>query len=188
MPIPNVTPPSDPPSFSDLANFGADANAFVGSLPTMVATLNAMVDALNQMGIGDLTPTSVGRSVLEAASAGAARTALGVAWERGSNANGEYVRFADGTQICTHRISPVAVNIASNGLFRSELISWTFPAAFVNGDTQGPMVTGRVFSDLGLTVSIPYGERLTSASNIRAWATSSVSATAVQLQAIGRWK
>ena len=45
--------------------------------------------------------------------------------ERGSNANGEYVRFADGTQICWN----------SNHSFGSELYSrltgtWTYPASF----------------------------------------------------------
>ena len=44
--------------------------------------------------------------------------------ERGSNANGDYVRFADGTQICTHAV-PVSHNHATNlsGF-------WAFPAAF----------------------------------------------------------
>ena len=40
--------------------------------------------------------------------------------ERGSNANGNYVRFADGTQICTQTIT----GTVSGGT------TWTFPAAF----------------------------------------------------------
>lgn len=44
--------------------------------------------------------------------------------ERGSNANGRYVRFADGTQICT-------ANLTSNG---AESTVWTYPAAFVGVD------------------------------------------------------
>ena len=40
--------------------------------------------------------------------------------ERGSNANGEYVRFADGTQRCTHSL------VASAGA----ATTWTFPIAF----------------------------------------------------------
>lgn len=53
--------------------------------------------------------------------------------ERGSNANGEYVRFADGTQICTHYVdmSGMAMTVAAGSLFVSSLQSWTFPAAFV---------------------------------------------------------
>lgn len=71
--------------------------------------------------------------------------------ERGSNANGEYVRFADGTQICTRngvtftRVSDVDM-----------VFSWTYPAAFVStpsGTMRGPLaqanISGVSFSDLG---------------------------------------
>lgn len=40
--------------------------------------------------------------------------------ERGSNANGEYIRWADGTQICTHSVTTSA----------SGAVVWTFPASF----------------------------------------------------------
>lgn len=45
----------------------------------------------------------------------------GAVVERGSNANGEYVRFADGTQICA---TPVIVGGAT----------WTYPAVFTSVD------------------------------------------------------
>ncbi|WP_353618908.1 hypothetical protein [Tropicibacter sp. R16_0] len=51
-------------------------------------------------------------------------TITGAVIERGSNANGEYVRFADGTQICWHVLDLVGggdVTISAN---------WTFPAGF----------------------------------------------------------
>jgi hypothetical protein len=48
----------------------------------------------------------------------------GAVIERGSNANGRYVRFADGTQICT-------ANLTSNGAADTV---WTYPAAFVGVD------------------------------------------------------
>lgn len=48
--------------------------------------------------------------------------------ERGSNANGEYVRFADGTQICYGGITTSA----------SAGVTWTYPAAF--------FVTPKVFA------------------------------------------
>lgn len=57
----------------------------------------------------------------------------GAIMERGSNANGEYIRFADGTQICWLRESalPVAITAASGALYRDTTIAaWTFPAAF----------------------------------------------------------
>ena len=51
--------------------------------------------------------------------------------ERGSNANGEYVRFADGTQICTHR------QMSSS----SSNATWTYPAEFAPGKTDCLMGT-----------------------------------------------
>jgi hypothetical protein len=42
--------------------------------------------------------------------------------ERGSNANGEYIRFADGTQICT------SVGLSGSA---TENTTWTYPAAFI---------------------------------------------------------
>lgn len=53
--------------------------------------------------------------------------------ERGSNANGEYVRFADGTQICWQQrtdLSEIGTSFA--GGFMSGLMSWSFPINFVN--------------------------------------------------------
>ena len=47
--------------------------------------------------------------------------------ERGSNANGEYVRFADGTQMCRHVMTGGA--------------TWTYPAAFVSPPSV--MITAR---------------------------------------------
>lgn len=50
--------------------------------------------------------------------------------ERGSNANGEYVRFADGTQICTRQLS-VPLNGAAG------FATSTYPAAFVGAPSGG---------------------------------------------------
>ena len=53
--------------------------------------------------------------------------------ERGSNANGEYVRFADGTQICW--IASRQTNVTwqqEGGVFRAESPQWQFPAAFAS--------------------------------------------------------
>lgn len=95
--------------------------------------------------------------------------------ERGSNANGEYVRFADGTQICTLDVvlTPVAGVLTS--------ATKNFPATFV----AAPMASG---------------DPRTSADTIqKCWAASSATAAAVYLLrtsasettvaviAIGRW-
>jgi len=55
--------------------------------------------------------------------------------ERGSNANGDYVRYADGTQICTHALpggTAVSASYAIQGItiYRQRAM-WTFPAAFI---------------------------------------------------------
>lgn len=64
--------------------------------------------------------------------------------ERGSNANGEYVRFADGTQICTvYKVKAAAAGILANGVYYwSE--PWAFPAAFISAPslTIGAFVAG----------------------------------------------
>ncbi|MCL8303264.1 hypothetical protein M9Y59_27915, partial [Pseudomonas mosselii] len=51
--------------------------------------------------------------------------------ERGSNANGEYTRYADGTQECWFMASDTtAINAALGSGFRSGGFIWTFPIAF----------------------------------------------------------
>lgn len=53
--------------------------------------------------------------------------------ERGSNANGEYVRFADGTQICTFIYNELGYDISTAylGGYRGGGVIWVYPAAFV---------------------------------------------------------
>jgi len=55
----------------------------------------------------------------------------GAAIEHGSNANGNYVRFADGTQICWHIMSSSSVAETT----------WTFPAMFALSDFVPSIVT-----------------------------------------------
>jgi hypothetical protein len=53
--------------------------------------------------------------------------------ERGSNSDGDFVRFADGTQICqVAELGSLAVTTADGELFRSASQSWTYPAAFIS--------------------------------------------------------
>lgn len=57
--------------------------------------------------------------------------------ERGSNANGSYVRLADGTQNCWHTGLTInsTISIAYMGGFRSSSLPWTLPALFVGDFT-----------------------------------------------------
>jgi hypothetical protein len=56
----------------------------------------------------------------------------GAVIEQGSNANGNFVRFADGTQICWRRIAQnVPIANSHDWGFRSSGLAITYPAAFV---------------------------------------------------------
>ena len=57
----------------------------------------------------------------------------GAVTERGENANGQYVRQADGTQICWARVVIKPAADATTGI---KSVAWTFPAAFVSGTTK----------------------------------------------------
>ena len=60
--------------------------------------------------------------------------------EQGSNANGEYVRFANGLQICQKTFSStegtfsgtIEITTHSNGWYNSPQVQWTFPASFAS--------------------------------------------------------
>jgi hypothetical protein len=64
--------------------------------------------------------------------------------QSGSNANGSYTRFADGTQICTHTLSSSA----------STDVTWTFPAAFVTASSVAPSITPSAPSPQALSPSV----------------------------------
>lgn len=115
---------------------------------------------------------------------------------RGSNANGEWIRFSDGTQICTIRRDVASQNIPV-GSKRVEI--WTFPSAFVGS----PSVAGEInlFSNAGniLSTSLNYVGNSTASDAIRVVAINagadefgSTGLTAVSSVftgiTIGRWK
>ncbi len=62
-------------------------------------------------------------------------TPTGAVIERGSNANGDYVRFADGTQICTVSLAATGCTNAEGALFASGAAVWDFPVSFAAGST-----------------------------------------------------
>jgi len=71
-------------------------------------------------------------------------TPTGAVIERGSNANGEYVRFAGGTQICTEQ---------SLSMSASADVTWTYPAAFSPGKLD--YVSGEVKNTNPRVIAIP---------------------------------
>lgn len=115
-----------------------------------------------------------------------------VSWpaaERGSNSNGEYVRFADGTQICTMLVAAPTVSSTSSftGFYRSEIVIYSFPASF----TATPSIscgrstpgTGGLIGDVGATAANSgWGMRWMAPA-----AFTDISAGSFALTAIGRW-
>lgn len=107
--------------------------------------------------------------------------------ERGSNANGEYVRFADGTLICSRIYSGalssgLAYDVA--GIYRYEF-SWTFPSGFY-GEPSGVVGSG---ADAAKNGWMGGGTNASSSSVILQYytANSNVTSTAIRVIAIGRW-
>lgn len=51
--------------------------------------------------------------------------------EYGSNANGTFLRFADGRQECRNKLTGLTASLGAGALFYSPSSAWTFPAAFI---------------------------------------------------------
>lgn len=110
--------------------------------------------------------------------------------ERGGNANGQYIKYADGTQICTmHRQVVVPISLVSNGnpALHYVDIDFVYPAAFAAIDSVTPG-GGRHSSD---AIPIWLGSRTQTGSGavVRAYATQSSASlgVSVYLTVIGRW-
>ena len=113
-----------------------------------------------------------------------AGTPTGAVIERGSNSNDDYVRFADGTQICSTEISGVDAVTAVGSLYSSGALVWTFPAAFSDDSWTGG---GRFKnSTAGLSVHLA-GTGLTTSSPVTAYSTTGLTGRTLGIFAIGRW-
>ncbi|UWQ93508.1 DUF2793 domain-containing protein (plasmid) [Rhodobacteraceae bacterium M382] len=104
----------------------------------------------------------------------------GAVFEQGGNANGQYIRLADGTQICWNE------NFTTNS---GGAATWTFPSGFSTVD---------VSPALSVTCRYTGGPRIVAAKNdgagafsaaVHSWDVSGSNAVApeVSLMAIGRW-
>lgn len=109
--------------------------------------------------------------------------------EYGSNSNGHYVRFADGTQFCwashaNDSYDPLITGEDPNYLFRTKI--WVFPATFISppvvthsGDVAGAMVDVLTAYDISNTqCTLEAGQ----------YNTSSIVVKGSHTLAIGRWK
>lgn len=112
----------------------------------------------------------------------------GALFETGSNANGRYVRFADGTQICwaSSITTGATPNIATGSIFMSNTLFWSYPAQFDSGSPIVPYIQPTV---VGWWTQAVHNNSTTQAA-YRAFAAVSGSGTTWTAAgfAIGRWK
>ncbi|MFD2173112.1 DUF2793 domain-containing protein [Rhodobacter lacus] len=165
----------------------ADGASFHTALRFEPTTGHATGEAVQQTA-HDITPGRLMRAdfgygpgnILGTVSA-AAGMPTGAVIERSSGANGEMVRFADGTMICTRTLSFAAVSTASGALFTSAAQSWTFPAPFV----AAPVLSG---SGEGLARWLSFGAATPTTVSVALMAsTSAASAANARVMAMGRW-
>ncbi|WP_370207589.1 DUF2793 domain-containing protein [Pararhodobacter marinus] len=114
----------------------------------------------------------------------------GAVLERGANANGSYVRLADGTQICWHAIDDTATawGTAESGLFRrASPATWTYAALF----SIPPCVTATAhIGNDWIAGCRPRGVPATNAVLLMPWSSSAPgtsTAKTIFACAIGRW-
>lgn len=103
--------------------------------------------------------------------------------EHGSNSNGKYTRFSDGTQICWTDTGPsVACSTAEGSIFASAATDWTLPAAFADTAyvaTASPQSDSRWGAARALnTTTVKFTHRA---------GVSSATSIATRLYAVGRW-
>lgn len=96
----------------------------------------------------------------------------------GSNANGHWTMFGDGTLICRNTFS---MSDTSNPTSKT----WTFPVAFIEGPTV--MVTPNTISIGVLVKGVAYSESGTTTVKIWLYRTNTTSMN-VDMLAIGRWR
>lgn len=113
--------------------------------------------------------------------------ASGAIIERGSNANGEYVKYADGTMICTYKatVTDQAISSAYQGLFTGSR-SWTLPHEFI----EPPICKGDIIWGTSASWTTLNSSTISRAVFIAVDVSSNPSGTSTKLSfmAIGRWK
>lgn len=191
----------------------AQANATTGALPVNRGGTGSTdaATARSTLGLGtaatatlvtDAADTTAGRALVVGAGAaqldatlyrrgnvlGAVAQAAGVPTgaviERGNNANGSYVRFADGTQICWQAATvTTSISTAFLGGFRSPSTTWTFPAEF----SAAPVVTGSFINLTSLPALIGTVSATSGSWQASAVTSQTSAARDVVLLSIGRW-
>jgi hypothetical protein len=167
----------------DSSPFVIDANGNVGigtSSPSVKLDVNGTVDATNLTRGGSQVYS---RNNILGTVSQSSGVPTGAIIESGSNANGDYVKYADGTMICFETKASSAPNVAFGSIFQSNDLTWTFPAAFINdgyGQAINPTGSNTIWGTAISTSS--------TVMNFKIWrATTSASTYGVSLLAVGRW-
>lgn len=168
------------PAARKLVRFDANANAALSDL----SDFGLAVAALTGANGGFIRATDAGSAVMQAIVGTVSQSGgipTGAIIEKGSNANGEYVKFADGTQVCWCSPKTLDVTTAISPLFRSFTTDFTYPAAF----TTRPMGFGAVSSlEFAWLNARPLN---TATARITVFAPTSMTGVMAEVGAIGRW-
>ena len=109
--------------------------------------------------------------------------------ERGSNANGEFVKYADGTMICTSNVisgGSTAITDAGDSIFFSAACTWTFPATFVS-EPRVNFSTEYITSSFGVWSTMISSTTSTAAGVFLSNTSRAASGHNLYAVAIGRW-
>lgn len=106
--------------------------------------------------------------------------------ESGSNSNGDYIKFADGTMICNHVISGTdSVTEAYGSLFRSSSFStWTYPQLF----TENPVATANIETNVPTFALLQASNNASATYRVAHYESDASLSVVIKLQAIGKWK
>jgi hypothetical protein len=109
--------------------------------------------------------------------------ASGAIIEKGSNANGRYIKYADGTMICENRQAITMAFGGAGSLYRQLNVTYTFPVAF----TVAPNCVASTYGQQNSWVGS--ADPSTTTLTLDVWnVVSATVGTGVQYIAIGRWK
>lgn len=107
--------------------------------------------------------------------------------ESGNGTNGYYVRYADGTQICTHKDTTARTTSGSAGnIFVSGEQSWTYPKAF----SATPQLSGNIYETNSNAFTVRMGATIppnATSTPYRVVGVANTDTGKSDLIAIGRW-
>lgn len=154
----------------------------MASMPVSAATTAALATKADASATTAAIAARYGKNNILGTVSQSAGVPTGAVIERGSNANGEYVRFADGTQICRAVFSPMAVaaNAATNA-------NWEFPAAFI-AQPSVPAWIGIPSMD-GNVLGFAYHQGITTTGVTQVFINGATAQTIshISVLAVGRW-